>query len=147
MLNFVFSSDLPSFCLADSTSFSNSLTAYSNVVLVSSTSSTISMFFPTRFAISSELRSSHWVRVTFVPGCSTGPSFPRFSYSDSPMAWMGMLAEPGCLRNELLLVSYGSCKGVMGWTCRRIRAGTYPPPPMAIIRLGLKSLRIREADS
>ena len=105
MLNLVFSPCLPSFCLVDSTSFSNSLTAYSRVVLVSSTSSTIKMFLPTRLAISRELRSSHCVRVTLVPGSSTGPSFPRFSYKDSPMAWMGMLADPGRFRNDLLAVS------------------------------------------
>jgi hypothetical protein len=28
----------------------------------------------------------------------------------------------------------------------RIRAGTYPPPPMAIMRFGRKSLRICSAD-
>ena len=79
MLNLVFSSPRPSFCLAISTSFSNSLTAYSKVVRVSSTSSTISMFLPTKLDISREERSSHWVRVTLVPGSSTGPFLPRFS--------------------------------------------------------------------
>lgn len=60
------------FLLAASTSFCNSLTAYSSVVRVSSTSSTINMFLPTRLDISSVDKSSHWVRVTFVPGASTG---------------------------------------------------------------------------
>lgn len=46
------------------------------------------------------------------------------------MAWIGILGDPGCLRND-----------------RRMRAGTYPPPPIAIMRLGLKSLRIRGAAS
>ena len=86
MLKRVFDPSLPSRCLAVSTSFSSSLTAYSRVVRVSSTSSTIRMFFPTRFDISSELRSSHCVRVTLVPGSSTGPPLPRSSYSDRPMA-------------------------------------------------------------
>ena len=43
---------------------------------------------------------------------------------------MGILGEPGCLRND-----------------RRMRAGTYPPPPMAIMRFGWKSLRMRGAAS
>lgn len=30
---------------------------------------------------------------------------------------------------------------------RSILAGTYPPPPMAIMRLGLNSLRICSADA
>ncbi|KAL7350904.1 hypothetical protein ACKS0A_08523 [Histoplasma ohiense] len=128
--NVVVSPSLPNCCWATCTSFCNSRTAYSNVVRVSSTSSTINTFFPIRFAISSELRSSHCVRVTFVPSCSIWSSFPRFSYSDKPMAWMGMFAPPGCLRKDL-----------------RILAGIYPPPPMAIMRFGLKSLRMRSAES
>lgn len=59
MLNLVFSSPRPSLCRAASTSFSNSLTAYSKVVRVSSTSSTINMFLPTKSDISREERSSH----------------------------------------------------------------------------------------
>ena len=103
MLNLVFSPVLPSCRVACSTSFSSSLTAYSKVVRVSSTSSTMRILFPIRLAISSELRSSHWVRVTFVPGASSGPSVPNFSYNDRPMAWMGMFAEPGCFRNDLVV--------------------------------------------
>lgn len=61
-------------CRAASTSLRSSRTAYSSVVRVSSTSSTIRMFLPTRLRISSELRSSHWVRVTRVPGASTAGS-------------------------------------------------------------------------
>ena len=76
MLNLV-SGPPPIFLRAVSTSFCNSLTAYSNVVLVSSTSSTMSMFLPTRFDISSEERSSHCVRVTFVPGASVGSAGSR----------------------------------------------------------------------
>ena len=61
--------------LTASTSFSNSRTAYSSVVLVSSTSSTIKTFLPTRSTMLPKLlKSSHCVRVTFVPGCSTTPT-------------------------------------------------------------------------
>lgn len=77
--NVVFSPSLPSSFCAACTSFCNSRTAYSNVVRVSSTSSTIKTLFPIRFAISRELRSSHCVRVTFVPGVSTTPPLPRSS--------------------------------------------------------------------
>lgn len=70
-LNWVFSPD-PSLSAAAWTSFWSSLTAYSSVVRVSSTSSTIKTFLPTRLAISSDDRSSHCVRVTLVPGVSTG---------------------------------------------------------------------------
>jgi hypothetical protein len=110
MLNSVLGWSPPRRCLAASTSFSSSLTAYSRVVRVSSTSSTIRMRLPTRLDISPrEVMSNHWVRVTLVPGASTWPSLPspRVSYRDRPMAWMGMLGEPGFLRKD-----------------RRIRAGT-----------------------
>jgi hypothetical protein len=99
--NVVFSPSLPSSFCACCTSFCSSRTAYSSVVRVSSTSSTIKTLFPIRFAISRELRSSHCVRVTFVPGCSTTPPLPRSSYRESPIAWMGMLGEPGRLRKDL----------------------------------------------
>ena len=79
ILNLAFSPLPPMLSRAVSTSFSSSLTAYSSVVLVSSTSSTIKMFFPTRLDISREERSSHCVRVTIVPASSTGPSLPKFS--------------------------------------------------------------------
>jgi hypothetical protein len=101
MKNCVFSADRPSCVLASWTSFSSSRTAYSSVVLVSSTSSTINTFFPIRFAISRLLRSSHCVLVTLVPGSSSGPSVPSFSYSDRPMAWMGMFGLPGFFRKDL----------------------------------------------
>ena len=136
MLNLVLSPSLPSFLRAFSTSFSSSRTAYSNVVLVSSTSSTINMFLPTRVDISSELRSSHWVRLILVPGSSTGPSFPRFSYNESPMAWIGILGEPSRFRKDLHLVRKNVCRPISIIDYRRIRAGTYPPPPMAIIKFG-----------
>jgi hypothetical protein len=51
--------------------------------------------------------ADHCVRVTFVPGTSSGVSVPSVSYRERPMAWMGMLGLPGFLRKE-----------------RRIRAGT-----------------------
>lgn len=58
------------------------------------------------------------------------------------MAWMGILGEEGRLRKELYVVrgiasvprgeeSYG-----VDLSYRSILAGTYPPPPMAIMRLG-----------
>lgn len=107
----------PSVCRATSMSFSSSLTAYPSVVRVSSISSTIKICLPTRFCISPRLlKSSHCVRVTLVPGCSIslddlelGPSSEdcKSSYSESPIAWIGIFGEPGCLRNDL-----------------RIRAGT-----------------------
>ena len=147
MLNFVLSPSLPSFLRVASTSFSSSLTAYSSVVLVSSTSSTINMFLPTRLDISSELRSSHCVRLTLVPGSSIGPSFPKFSYKESPMACIGILGEPSRFKKDLHLVRVGiSCRLTI-IDYRRIRAGTYPPPPMAIIRFGWNSLRIWGADA
>lgn len=78
---------------AASTSFRSSRTAYSSVVRVSSTSSTIKIFLPTRLRISSELRSNHCVRVTRVPGASTTVSLSSSfcvvgsdSYSESPIA-------------------------------------------------------------
>lgn len=113
MLKFVFplSPVLPAASRAASTSFISSLTAYSSVVLVSSTSSTIKMFFPISVAISRLERSSHCVRVTFVPGCSISLSLLIFplascfsgssSYSERPMAWIGMLGEPSRLRKDL----------------------------------------------
>lgn len=60
------------------------------------------------------------------------------------MAWMGMLGEEGRLRKELLYVLRGIAsvlkgEGIYegGWVnYRSILAGTYPPPPMAIMRLG-----------
>lgn len=82
-------------------SFSSSRTAYSSVVRVSSTSSTIKTFFPIRLAISNELRSNHCVRVTFVPGTSSGSSRPKSSYRERPMAWIGMLGSPGRFKNDL----------------------------------------------
>ena len=97
----VFDPSLPNCFLAASTSFSNSFTAYSRVVRLSSTSSTIRTFFPTRFDISNELRSNHCVRVTLVPGSSTGPSVLRFSYRDRPIAWIGMFGLPGRFKNDL----------------------------------------------
>lgn len=75
----VFSPSRPKLFCASSTSFSNSRTAYSRVVRVSSTSSTIRTFLPIKLAISNELKSSHCVRVTLVPGTSSGSSRPRFS--------------------------------------------------------------------
>ena len=48
-----------------------------------------------------ELKSSHCVRVTVLPACSTWSSWPKFSYKESPMAWIGMLGEPACFRNVL----------------------------------------------
>ena len=101
MKNLVVSPVLPSCRVAASTSFSSSLTAYSSVVLVSSTSSTIKMFLPTRLDICRELRSSHCVRVTLVPGSSSGSSCPIFSYRDRPIAWIGIFGEPGRLRKDL----------------------------------------------
>ncbi|KAH0294577.1 hypothetical protein KCU62_g189, partial [Aureobasidium sp. EXF-3399] len=86
----VFSVVRPSFSVAASTSFCSSRTAYSRVVRVSSTSSTMRMFLPIRLAISRADRSSHCVRVTFVPGTSSGVSVPSVSYKERPMAWMGM---------------------------------------------------------
>lgn len=76
MLNFV-AAPPPIFFRAVSTSFCNSVTAYSNVVRVSSTSSTMRIFLPTRFDISSADRSSHCVRVILVPGVSVGSAGSR----------------------------------------------------------------------
>lgn len=75
----VFSPSRPSCFCACSTSFSSSRTAYSSVVRVSSTSSTMRMFLPIRLAISRELRSNHCVRVTLVPGTSSASPRPRSS--------------------------------------------------------------------
>ena len=75
----VFSLSRPNCFCAVSTSFWSSLTAYSSVVRVSSTSSTMRMSFPIRLFISNELRSSHCVRVTLVPGTSSGSPRPKSS--------------------------------------------------------------------
>ena len=63
----------------------------------------LEMIKKTQFAISSDDRSSHCVRVTFVPGTSTSesPDPPSCSYRDRPIAWMGMLGSPGRFRKEL----------------------------------------------
>ena len=77
------------------------------------------------------LKSSHWVRTTVVPGSSSGPSFWGISsYKESPIATMGIFFAPCRLRKV-----------------RKIRAGTNPPPPIAIMTLGLNSSRIRCAES
>ena len=65
------------------------------------------------------------------------------------MAWMGMLVEPGRFKNELVHHGYERRAGqpIQGSSDRSMRAGTYPPPPIAIIRLGLKSCWIFSADA
>ena len=232
MLNVVFSVVRPDLFVASSTSFCSSRTAYSRVVRVSSTSSTINTLLPIRLAISRLLRSSHCVRVTLVPICSSSTPVPSDSYSERPMAWIGILGAPSRLRKDLwkeeeVVLAYcssncskGEARGIRGrwWisgfpgrnlflsyapsllvricatsvpvsngaevefggvqrgggadggadakrartsraphspppvgasiekgTYRRIRAGTYPPPPIAIMRFGANSARICSA--
>lgn len=68
------------------------------------------------------------------------------------MAWMGIFGAPGCLRKDLFTVSDQpdqlATKPLLAVaeSYLRIRAGTYPPPPIAIIKLGWKSCRILGAE-
>lgn len=109
-------------------------------------------------------RSNHCVLTTSLPSFSSWASpldssaNPTSSYSESPMAWMGMLRffSPGapCFRKvrwsiEPKVSPVGASRAVRSFEklgkareLTSMRAGMNPPPPIATMRSGLNSALI-----